>query len=499
MPKTITIVLAALAVALLGATAALAPPQAAAAQIGNAVSPPAPQGASLPQAQSAPAVSSISFGAYPRNGDTYRLGDTIRVTVKFSRAVTVTGTPQLELTIGSNRRQSDYFYGSGSRHLKFSYTVQAADRDTNGVSIAANALSLNSGTIRAGTQDATLTHTGVADDATRKVDGGTDYDTNDNGLIDVDSLAKLDAVRWDMNGDGAVDTGTSVANTAKYNAAFPGASTGMGCLRDHDANTATAKVAGCIGYELTRNLDFDTDGDGATYTTSSTGAVTGDSGDTYYNGNAGWTPLGGHHASANREFTATFEGNDHTVSNLYINLAATGGNDGSFVGMFGALDATGKIRNVGLVDPYVANVRGTRGNGNSATGALAGRNTGGAVSGSYMSGGSVSGNSQNTRRIDAVGGLVGWNHGTVTDSYATGAVSASNYTGGLVGYFSGGLVTDSYATGAVSASHCAGGLVGAISPLSPGPGMGVIASYATGTVSASGWADWRADWCAVWQ
>ena len=490
MPKTITIVLAALAVALLGATAALAPPQAAAAQIGNAVSPPAPQGASLPQAQSTPAVSLIAFGAYPRNGDTYRLGDTIRVTVKFSRAVTVTGTPQLELTIGSDRHQADYFYGSGSRHLKFSYTVQAADRDTNGVSIAANALSLNSGTIRAGTQDATLTHTGVADDATRKVDGGggnTDYDTNDNGLIDVDSLAKLDAVRWDMNGDGAVDTGTSVADTAKYNAAFPDALAGMGCLRDHDANTATAKVAGCIGYELTRNLDFDTNGSGATYTTSSTGTVTGDSGDTYYNGNAGWTPLGGHQETANRDFTATFEGNDYTVSNLYINLATTGANDGNYVGLFGDLAATGKIRNVGLVDPYVANARG--GAGLSRTGALAGRNNGGTVSGIYMSGGSVSGNYQIPRILsNTVGGLVGWNYGTVRDSYATGTVTSSDTAGGLVGYFSGGLVTDSYATGAVSASagrataH-AGGLVGF---LHSGAGMGVIASYATGTVSASG-------------
>ena len=33
----------------------------------------------------------------------------------------------------------------------------------------------------------------------------TDYDTDNDGLIEVDSLAKLNAMRWDLNGDGVVD------------------------------------------------------------------------------------------------------------------------------------------------------------------------------------------------------------------------------------------------------------------------------------------------------
>ena len=34
-----------------------------------------------------------------------------------------------------------------------------------------------------------------------------DYDTNNNGLIEVDSLAQLNAIRWDLDGDGVASTG----------------------------------------------------------------------------------------------------------------------------------------------------------------------------------------------------------------------------------------------------------------------------------------------------
>ena len=54
------------------------------------------------------------------------------------------------------------------------YTVQGPDRDEDGISIAANALALNGGTIRYagdGRTDAGLTHDAVADDPTRKVNG----------------------------------------------------------------------------------------------------------------------------------------------------------------------------------------------------------------------------------------------------------------------------------------------------------------------------------------
>ena len=114
-----------------------------------------------------------------------------------------------------------------------------------------------------------------------------DYDIDNDGLIDVDSLAKLNAIRWDLDGDGSV----SSSDKSKYDAAFPNAVAGMGCLRDHDDDTATPKVAGCIGYELTRDLDFDENNDGIITSAD----------DDYWNGGKGWAPIG----DGTNPFTAT--------------------------------------------------------------------------------------------------------------------------------------------------------------------------------------------------
>ena len=77
----------------------------------------------------------------------------------------------------------------------------------------------------------------------------TDYDTDENGLIEVSTLAQLDAMRWDLDGDGAPTTGDGGA----YANAFPQRAVGMGC-------PAVSGTPTCTGYELTQDLDFDTDG-----------------------------------------------------------------------------------------------------------------------------------------------------------------------------------------------------------------------------------------------
>ena len=133
-----------------------------------------------------PAVSRISFNSSPASGDTYELGETIQVGVAFNRPVTVTGTPQVALTIGSRIRHATYdpsssgaappSDGTGASYWYryFEYRVQAADVDTDGISIAANAIGLNGGSIKAeadGTTDADLSHVAVAADAGHKVDG----------------------------------------------------------------------------------------------------------------------------------------------------------------------------------------------------------------------------------------------------------------------------------------------------------------------------------------
>ena len=119
-----------------------------------------------------PRVSAIRFAYFPARGDTYELGETVEVEVEFNRAVEATGNPRVALTIGNETRYAA-FAGWGGQTLYFDYTVQAEDSDEDGISIAANALSLDGGTITAadGTTDADLTHGAVAAEGGRMVDG----------------------------------------------------------------------------------------------------------------------------------------------------------------------------------------------------------------------------------------------------------------------------------------------------------------------------------------
>ena len=123
-------------------------------------------------------VSSVAFTGTPGSEETYRLGEQIRVAVTFSDAVTVTGTPQIGLTVGSATRQATYdATRSKGTLLVFTYTVQGTDADPDGISIAADALALNGGTISLASDTTTATalrHAALATDDTRKVDGSTD-------------------------------------------------------------------------------------------------------------------------------------------------------------------------------------------------------------------------------------------------------------------------------------------------------------------------------------
>ena len=73
----------------------------------------------------------------------------------------------------------------------------------------------------------------------------TDYDQDDDGLIDVSNLAQLNAIRWDLNGDGQPDKEEFADD---YSQAFPSAIANMGMPADIKGQ----------GYELTANLHFDT-------------------------------------------------------------------------------------------------------------------------------------------------------------------------------------------------------------------------------------------------
>ena len=119
-----------------------------------------------------PTVSKLEISSDPGTDRTYAAEDQIQVTVTFSETVEVTGTPQLAIELGGGDRTADYQGGSGTAALVFAYEVAEGDSDTDGVSVRANSLSLNGGTIRDGADnDAVLDHGALAAGLTHRVDG----------------------------------------------------------------------------------------------------------------------------------------------------------------------------------------------------------------------------------------------------------------------------------------------------------------------------------------
>ena len=275
-----------------------------------------------------------------------------------------------------------------------------------------------------------------------------DYDDDNDGLIDIRTLAQLNAVRYDLDGDGDI----AVANAPAYRVAFPNgdrsAAGRMGCpLTDNDNDADTPDQATCTGYELRANLDFDTDEDGSTCAGGPCAGATaaGDDGDDYYNGGGGWAPIG----NATDNFSATFNGNGYRIENLFLRDSTTSA-DG--LGLFGEIDSSATITSVAVTDAYV--------NAQYGVGILVGVSEG-TVNACWTSG--------HIRGLVRTGGLVGYNltggairaSYSVADVYANSAVpnSDGNASGGLVGYSIGGAITASYFAGALD-TNVGGGAVG---------------------------------------
>jgi hypothetical protein len=136
-------------------------------------------------------------------------------------------------------------------------------------------------------------------------------------------------------------------------------------------------------------------------------------------------------------FAGEFDGNGHKISNLSLDYDLV-----RPLGLFGYLAPGGRVTQVGVEN---VNVTAT-----SCVGGLVGYNWG-TVSDSYCTGG-VAGKG-------LAGGLVGSNHGTVSDCYSSGNVTGDEYVGGLVGY-SAGTVSDCYSSGNVIGDSAVGGLAG---------------------------------------
>ncbi|WP_161634515.1 MBG domain-containing protein [Mesorhizobium loti] len=172
-------------------------------------------------------------------------------------------------------------------------------------------------------------------------------------------------------------------------------------------------------------------------------------------------------------FTGTFDGLGHAVDKLSVTQPTA-----QYVGLFGFVGAGGLVQNIGVTN---ATVRGFR-----TLGGIVGYNAG-TLTQSYSSG-----QIYVTQYGSTSGGLIGENDGALSDSFSTVVVNArdSNSAGGAVGFNNFGTIDRVYAMGAVdggSAGANAGGLVGVNYGYSfVGQGGRITDSYSTGAVSG-GW------------
>ena len=118
----------------------------------------------------------VSVVSTPAVGDTYELGETIRVKVTFGAAVevdTAGGTPRLAIDMDPGNwgaKWAGYEAGSGTNALTFAYEVVWPNESSKGIAVPANTLEANGGTIRASGANAHLSHAGLGHDPKHKVD-----------------------------------------------------------------------------------------------------------------------------------------------------------------------------------------------------------------------------------------------------------------------------------------------------------------------------------------
>ena len=133
-------------------------------------------------AQTAPTIRSISITSSPASGQTYRLGEIIRIRVTLSDTVDFRHPGgSLSLRIGSETRSVSTARDAWSNLTDdgisvndYAYTVQDGDLDTNGISIPEDPITLQQGIYIRSTNtnvDADLSYAGLSDQSAHKVDG----------------------------------------------------------------------------------------------------------------------------------------------------------------------------------------------------------------------------------------------------------------------------------------------------------------------------------------
>jgi hypothetical protein len=155
-----------------------------------------------------------------------------------------------------------------------------------------------------------------------------------------------------------------------------------------------------------------------------------------YNEGEGWEPIG----DASAGFLGNFDGNNHTINNLYINRPETDN-----VGLFGYI-ISNVINNVKLEDVNVI--------GQNYVGGLVGMNNQGTIFSSNSIG--------NIYGIGGViGGLVGYIElGEITNCFSNSVVTGRNSVGTLIGSGFQSIVVESYSTGSAIGEESVGGMIG---------------------------------------
>ncbi|BCG78600.1 MBG domain-containing protein [Mesorhizobium sp. 113-3-3] len=233
---------------------------------------------------------------------------------------------------------------------------------------------------------------------------------------------------------------------------------GQGYTLIYDVNGLQAINSGLTGrYALAKNID-------ASATSS-------------WNSGLGFISLGtdgnSNIQNSGNGFTGTFDGLGHAVDGLSVTQSAA-----QYVGLFGFVGAGGLVQNVGVTN---ATIRGFK-----TLGGIVGFNAG-TVTQSYSTGQLFT-----TQYGSVSGGLIGENDGALSDSFSSVIINArdTNTAGGAVGFNNFGTIDRVYAMGAVdigSGGAAVGGLVGSNYGYSfVGNGGRITDSYSTGAVSG-GW------------
>ena len=202
-----------------------------------------------------PAVVSVSFrDKSPNPTLPYAIGEPILVDVTFNGSMNVTdttGTPAIELVVGSSSKSAPYFEGSGSDVLTFRYEVEVDVEDTDGVSIGANKLSLNGSTISTAVTSVPLstgdlTHSMVAGTNAHRVDGVRPTVT----AASVNGSALTLTWSEDLNGS-STPPGSAFALTLGSGETAPTVSTVA-----VSGNTITLTLSAAVGASISATLDY---------------------------------------------------------------------------------------------------------------------------------------------------------------------------------------------------------------------------------------------------